>query len=90
MLIYEKVNSIPPKNKVDGFLCVSRCFQEQNILREIADVIVQSSQSGTSSKYDIFMLKWMLFCSEMNVSPFEMTINQILLFLYDLCQSGVG
>lgn len=88
MLIYEKVNSIPPKNKVDGFLCVSRCFQEQNILREIADVIVQSSQSGTSSKYDNG--KWVLFCSERNFSPFEMIINQILIFLYDLCQSGVG
>ena len=31
----------------------------------------------------------MQFCSERNCSPYETTINQILLFLYDLFQSGV-
>ena len=28
--------------------------------------------------------------SQSNISPYETTINQILLFLYDLFQSGVG
>ena len=32
----------------------------------------------------------MKFFSQRNISPYETTINQILLFLYDLFQSGVG
>ena len=31
----------------------------------------------------------MQFCSERNFSPYETTTNQVLLFLYDLFQSGV-
>ena len=34
--------------------------------------------------------KQVQFCSKRNFSPYETTINQILLFLYDLFQSGVG
>ena len=32
----------------------------------------------------------MKFFSQSNISPYETTINQILLFLYDLFHSGVG
>ena len=88
--IKEKVDSIPPKNKINGLLRVRRCLQEQDIPSEIADIIVQSWRPGTSRKYDIFISKWVEFCSERNFSPYETTINQMLLFLYDLFQSGVG
>ena len=88
--IYKKVDSIPPKNKIDSLLCVRRCLQEQDIPNEIADIIVQSWRPGTSRKYDIYLSKWVQFCSERNFSAYETTINQVLLFLYDLFQSGVG
>ena len=64
-------------------------MQEQDIPSEIADIIVQSWRPGTSRKYD-YISKWVQFCSERNFSPYEATINQVLLFLYDLFQSGVG
>ena len=79
-----------PKSKIDGLLCVKRSFQEQDIPREIEDIIVQSWRPGTSRKYDIYISKWVQFCSERNFSLYETTINQILLFLHDLFQSGVG
>ena len=60
-----------------------------DIPSEIADIIFQSWQPGTSRKYDIYISKWVQFCSERNFSPYETTINQILLFLYDLFQSGL-
>ena len=65
-------------------------MQEQDIPSEIADIIVQSRQPEKSAKYDIYIFKRVQFCSERNFSPYETTINQILLFLYDLFQSGVG
>ena len=49
-----------------------------------------SLKSRTSRKSDIYTPKWVQFCSERNFSPYETTINQILLFLYDLFQSKVG
>ena len=49
-----------------------------------------SLNSGTSRKFDIYTPKQVQFCSERNFSPYETTINQILLFLYDLFQSRVG
>ena len=49
-----------------------------------------SLKSGTSRKFDIYTPKWVQFSSERNFSPYETTINQILLFLYDLFQSKVG
>ena len=64
-------------------------MQEQDIPSEIADIIVQSWRPGTSRKYDVYVSKWVQFCSERNFSPYEATINQVLLFLYDLFQSGV-
>ena len=64
-------------------------MQEKDISSEIADIIVQSWRPGTSRKY-INISQWVQFCSERNFSPYETTINQILLFLYDLLQSGVG
>ena len=71
-------------------LCTRRSLQEQGISSEIADLIVQSWRPGISRKYDIYISKWVQFCSERNFSPYETTTNQILLFLYDLFQSGVG
>ena len=65
-------------------------MEEQDTLSEIADIIVQSSRLGTSRKYDIYISKWVQFCSERNFSPYETTMNQIMLFLYDLFQNGVG
>ena len=76
--------------KIDGVLCVRRYLQEQDIPSEIADIIVQSRRPEKSAKYDIHIFKRVQFCSERNFSPYETTINQILLFLYDLFQSGVG
>ena len=64
-------------------------MQEPDIPSEIADIIFQSWRPGTSRKYDIYISKWVQFCSERNFSPYETTINQTLLFLYDLFQSGV-
>ena len=49
-----------------------------------------SLKSRTSRKFDIYTPKWVQFCSERNFSPYETTINQILLFLCDLFQSKVG
>ena len=70
---------------MSGDACKSRIFP-----RKIADTIFQSWRPGTSRKYDIYISKWMQFCSERNFSPYETTINQVLLFLYDLFQSDVG
>ena len=80
----EKVDSISPKNKIDGLLCIRRCLQEQDIPSETADIIVQSWQPGTKKKYDFCISKWVQFSSERNFSPYEVTVNQILLFLYGL------
>ena len=75
--------------KTDGLLYVRRCLQEQDIRNKIVDIIVQSWRPETSRKYDIYISKWVQFCSERNFSPYETTTNQVLLFLYDLFQSGV-
>ena len=65
-------------------------MQEQDIPREIADIIFQSWRPETSRKYDINISKCVERCSQRNFSPYETTVNQILLFLCDLFQSGVG
>ena len=79
----------PPKSKIDGLLCIRRSLQVQNFPSEIADIIVQSERPGTSRKYDIYTAKWVQFCNEIKFSPYETTMNEILLFLYGLFQSGV-
>ena len=71
-------------------LCIGRWLQEQDVPSEIADIIVQSWWPGMSRKYDIYISKWVQFCSERNFSPYETTINQILLLLYGSFRSGVG
>ena len=38
----------------------------------------------------VSLKSWVQFCSERNFSPYETTISQILLFLYNLFQSKVG
>ena len=65
-------------------------MQEQNIPSEIAGIIFQKRRPGTRRKYDICTSRWVQFCSEKNLSPYETTINQIVFFLYDLFQSVVG
>ena len=64
--------------------------EQQNISSEVAGIIVQKWRPGTRRKYDVCTSKWVQFCSEKNFSPYETTINQIVLFLYDLFQSVVG
>ena len=66
------------------------CLQEHDIPGKIAGITVQSWRSVLSRKYNIYIFKWVQFCSERNFSLYERTINKILLFLYDLFQSEFG
>ena len=69
---------------VSGDACESRIFR--------AKLQTLSSNHGDQERVGniISISKWVQLCSESKFSPYETTINQILLFLYDLFRSGVG
>ena len=79
--------------KENGAVCFQNLREElenRGFSSEITSVIIASWRPSTRKHYGAYLSKWLLFCSEAKVSPFQPSVKNIVQFLMGLHSSGLG
>ena len=74
----------------DPLQLVREAMIAKNISGPALDIIMNSWRSGTKKQYGVYLKKWQLFCTCNGVDMSTTKITDVLKFLADLAQSGLG
>ena len=78
------------ENEVGYFQSIRKSLISKGLSRESADIILSSWRDLTQKQYWMFIKKWLLCCEQRNVDQFNSNINNVLLYLSELFNSGIG
>ena len=78
------------KNEAGSLSCVRRSLQNRGLSGETLDILMSSRRDSTKKQYRSFHEKWLLFCDKRQISVFEADVNNVLSFLTELYNSGLG
>ncbi|KAJ8030151.1 hypothetical protein HOLleu_26478 [Holothuria leucospilota] len=62
----------------------------QGISPKAADIILEAWRPSTQKQYLVYLSRWLLFCSKRNIDPMQTDLKEILNFLVELFEGGVG
>ncbi|XP_062579177.1 uncharacterized protein LOC134241105 [Saccostrea cucullata] len=69
---------------------IRESLRQQNISEDIADILLSSWRQSTQQQYWTYFHKWMLFCERKSINTFQASVNNVLEFLLQLYNSGLG
>ena len=78
------------ENEVGYFQSIRKSLISKGLSRESADIILSSWRDSTKKQYWTYIKKWLLFCEQRNIDQFNSDINNVLLYLSELFNSGIG
>lgn len=74
----------------DGMSCIRKLFREQGFSESTTNIIMCSWKSGTKKQYNTFIKRWLQHCCKNKVSSIQPSLNQVLEFLTQLFETGLG
>lgn len=85
------VISSPPEEQVaaDGLLCIREALEAKGNPHDTNTIILKSWREGTQKQYNSYLKKWVQFCCEKQISRTEVTVDNTLMFLTILYNSGL-
>ena len=75
---------------VDGMQIIRQSLSECRISPEIANVIMFSWRGSTKKQYNVYIGKWIQFCSKRTCDPLHPTVNNVLGYLHSLYEKGLS
>lgn len=78
------------QNTTDSVSNFWQLLYAQGILPKAAHIILVAWRPSTQKQYLVYLSRWLLFCSQRNVDPMQTDLKEILNFLVELFEGGVG
>ena len=78
------------QNEASRLSLVRRRYESEGLPDFIINFLVSSWREGTQLQYEVYVRKWLAFCTEQEISMLNPTVGQILHFLWQLFQGGLG
>lgn len=82
--------SIGRQNEVDGMPLIRQRFQEYGLSQQAQDIMLASWREKTRKQYGVYIRKWVEFASRRNCSSTHPNVAQLIDFLTEQYQSGIG
>ena len=80
----------PAYNNDGGISLIGKCLTNAGISKQTADIIMQSWRPTTAKQYGSYLKRWMLFCDKKQIDQLNPSIGEILSFLTQLQDDGLG
>ncbi|CAG2218782.1 unnamed protein product [Mytilus edulis] len=85
-----KSKSSVKKYETGSFHGLREKLCERGLSKDAANIIIGSWRESTQKQYGSYIQKWMLFCNEEKINQFNPSINNVLKFLFNLFENGLG
>ena len=74
----------------NGMSLVRESLRDKGVSERAQQIILQSWREGTQKQYRIYLQKWTTFCSRRGVNTIQPSISEVLDFLTELFNGGLG
>ena len=81
-------SSTHQQTTVDGMSFVRRSFESRGISEKSTGITMASWRKSTTKQYSSYINKWVAFCHQREVSPFQVSVDYVIEFLTTLYESG--
>ena len=89
--IQQQAPSITRKNNDAGsFSFIKQYIQNKGLQETAKHILLSSWQNSTRGRYASAYWKWGKFCISRNINSFQPAVEEILVFLTDLYEHGLG
>ena len=85
-----KGTSIEGTTTANGMSLVRESLRDKGISERAQEIILQSWREGTQKQYRTYLQKWTTFCSRRGVYTIQPSISEVLDFLTELFDGGLG
>ena len=85
-----KGTSIGGKTAADGMSLIRESLRNKGISERAQELILQSWRAGTQKQYRTYLQRWTTFNSGRDIDPIQPTISEVIDFLTELFDSGLG
>lgn len=65
-------------------------FEDQGLSRQTCEILLASWRYSTKKQYGTFIRRWLRFCSEREINSFQPSVKEVLSFLTELYENGLG
>lgn len=73
----------------DGLSIIRQSLHERKISSRSTKIIMASWRPGTQKQYNIYIRKWLLYCSKRQVNSVQVSLDYVLDFLAELYEQGL-
>ena len=74
----------------DGLSLIRKGLQDKGVSPRAQEILLQSWREGTKKQYTVYLRKWELFASGRDFNPIQPSVSEILDFLTELFEGGLG
>lgn len=85
-----KGTSIEGTTAANGMSLVRESLRDKGISERAQEIIPQSWREGTQKQYRTYLQKWTTFCSRRGVDTIQPSISEVLTFITELFDGGLG
>lgn len=69
---------------------IRRSVEDHQLPQNVTNIIMSSWRKGTTKQYRCYLNKWEILCRRRNINSIYTTVNNVLIFLTELYETGVG
>ncbi|XP_061170177.1 uncharacterized protein LOC133179433 [Saccostrea echinata] len=69
---------------------IRRSIENHQLPENVTSIIMSSWRRGTTKQYRCYLNKWEIFCSRRNINSLHTSVNNVLIFLTELYETGIG
>ena len=85
---YRRVPSITQKTEISSMFPIREALQSSGLPENTCKIILKSWRDTTHKQYNVYLRKYVIFCSERNENPFQPSVENTLNFLTHLSEQG--
>uniref|UniRef100_A0A8W8K3K2 DNA damage-binding protein 2 n=1 Tax=Magallana gigas TaxID=29159 RepID=A0A8W8K3K2_MAGGI len=85
-----QVSSITRSVETGSMPNFRRQFEDQGLSRQTCEILLASWRYSTKKQYGTFIRRWLRFCSEREINSFQPSVKEVLSFLTELYENGLG
>ena len=74
----------------DGLLLIRKSLQSRGISQATQDIILNSWRTATQRQYRVYLENWQSSVDRRAVDPFHQSVKDVLEFLQELYERGLG
>lgn len=87
---FQENTSAERQTASDSLSLIRQCYKSRNISGKATEIILASWRVGTQKQYVTYIKKWISFCSKRQINSIQANINDVLEFLTELFENGIG